>query len=384
MSRFGSAVRAVKMPWDLLHKVNQQASAVLCALAFFCSAGCAMHRADCQLAAIAGSPVPRELEKSPLPIYQVEAPDILVIQAADRRSVHRAVEQGDVFNITMTGGDPGDEHLKEDLAPIQQAELPAEIRFRVPGGEFVVGPDGCIDLGPIYGKVAIEGLTLEQAQAELRRHLIAVAELRDPKIWLELVRLGDRQAIAGEHLVRPDGSISLGTYGELYVAGMSPAEIRCVIEDHLRQLEGPDRFQDPKVSVDVLAYNSKVIYVIMDGGGYGEQVIRLPYTGNETVLDAISQVNGLSQVSSKRMWIARPSPANACQTQVLDVHWKAITAEGMTATNYQLMPGDRIYVQADKLIATDNFLGKLLAPIERTLGVISLGRYAIQGQSFGK
>ena len=53
------------------------------------------------------------------------------------------------------------------------------------------------------------------------------------------------------------------------------------------------------MSVDVLAYNSKVYYVIMDGGGYGQQIVRLPCTGNETVLDAIAQVNGLPQVASK-------------------------------------------------------------------------------------
>jgi hypothetical protein len=36
------------------------------------------------------------------------------------------------------------------------------------------------------------------------------------------------------------------------------------------------------------------------------------------------------------------------------------------------------------MIATDNFLGKVLAPVERIFGVFSLGRYAIQGQNFGK
>jgi hypothetical protein len=57
----------------------------------------------------------------------------------------------------------------------------------------------------------------------------------------------------------------------------------------------------------------------------------------------------------------------------MDVDWKAITAEGLTATNYQLMPGDRIYIQADKLIVLDNMIAKITAPIERVVGVTLLG-----------
>src|SRR5262249_33101479 len=61
-----------------------------------------------------------------------------------------------------------------------------------------------------------------------------------------------------------------------------------------------------ELTLDVAAYNSKYYYVITDGAGYGEQVIRFPYTGNETVLDAVSQIQGLPAVSSKkRVWVAR-------------------------------------------------------------------------------
>ena len=348
------------------------------------SNGCALHTADRQIAAIASSPIPRELCKATLPAYRVEAPDILVIRAADERHAQRVIEDGDTFLLSMTGGDTLDGKLAAELTPFEQAEMNAEIRFKIPAGEFTVGPDGTLDLGPTYRKVFVRGLSLEDGQEKIRAHLQEVGQLRNPHVWLEFARLGDKQAIAGEHLVRPDGTIGLGTYGSLFVAGMTLEEIRAALSDHLIRLEGRDRFQNPRISVDVLAYNSKVIYVIMDGGGYGEQIVRLPYTGNETVLDAISQVNGLSQVSSKHVWVARPSPADACQTQILDVHWSAITAEGVTTTNYQLMPGDRIYVQADKMIATDTVLGQLLAPVERELGVVLLGRYTVQGQNFGQ
>jgi polysaccharide export outer membrane protein len=97
-------------------------------------------------------------------------------------------------------------------------------------------------------------------------------------------------------------------------------------------------------------------------------------TGNETVLDAIGKINGLAPVSSvRRIWVARPAPPGHPCDQVLPVDWLAIVKGGATGTNYQLFPGDRVYVDADCLIKFDNWLAKAPAPIERILGITLLG-----------
>ncbi|HEV3256409.1 MAG TPA: polysaccharide biosynthesis/export family protein, partial [Gemmataceae bacterium] len=185
--------------------------------------------------------------------------------------------------------------------------------------------------------------------------------------------LPDQPRVAGQHLVRPDGTIGLGIYGSVYVAGMTLEQAQAAIAQQLAR-----RVEDVEVkniSVDVLAYNSKVYYVITDGGGYGEQVYRLPITGNETVLDALSLVNGLPPVASKKhIWVARPccAPYEGRQ-QVLPVDWIAITQNGIPTTNYQLLPGDRIYVKADCWISFDARVAKILAPFERMFGITLLG-----------
>lgn len=181
------------------------------------------------------------------------------------------------------------------------------------------------------------------------------------------------QPIRGQHLVRPDGTVGLGIYGSVHVAGRTLEQARALIA---QQLATRIKDFDPaNLNVDVLAYNSKVYYVITDGGGYGEQVIRVPVTGYETVLDAIGQINGLPAVSSKKhIWVARRSPGHGGGgQQVLPVDWVGITQKGSTATNYQVLPGDRIYVHSDRLIRMDNGLAKMLNPIERLLGVTLLG-----------
>ena len=85
----------------------------------------------------------------------------------------------------------------------------------------------------------------------------------------------------------------------------------------------------------------------------GDNIRRVPITGNDTVLDALSAVNGLSQVSSAKVWVARPAPGGFGCEQILPVDYAAITHGGSTATNYQIMPGDRVFVAGDSMIAVE-------------------------------
>jgi polysaccharide export outer membrane protein len=190
------------------------------------------------------------------------------------------------------------------------------------------------------------------------------------------------QPIEGQHLVRPDGTIGLGVYGSVFVAGLTIEQARDAVAALLKATVRPKDEKKKELSVDaikaeldvdVLAYNSKYYYIVTDGGGFGEQVYRVSVTGNETVLDALAQINGLPAVASKkRIWLARATP-DKVHPMILPVDWRSITQCGSAATNYQLFPGDRIYVQSDALIRTDSWLAKFLAPIERTFGAVLLG-----------
>ena len=102
-----------------------------------------------------------------------------------------------------------------------------------------------------------------------------------------------------------------------------------------------------KSSVDIFAYNSKKYYIITQGAGFGDNVDEAPITGNETVLDAIAHVGGLSQLSSTKIWIARPAPNGVGCEQILPVNWQDISQGASTATNYQIMPGDRLFIAQD-------------------------------------
>jgi polysaccharide export outer membrane protein len=51
---------------------------------------------------------------------------------------------------------------------------------------------------------------------------------------------------------------------------------------------------------------------------------------------------------------------------------------GIQSTNYQLLPGDRLFVEANKATKLDTAISKLAAPLERASGVILLGTGAIR------
>jgi len=165
--------------------------------------------------------------------------------------------------------------------------------------------------------------------------------VKDPSARVQIVRVSDLQSVPGQYLVCPNGTINLRTFGVVKIAGKTVTEARAAIQDHLKQY-----LDSPELSVDVVAYNNKAYYIITQGGGLGDKVRRLPITGNDTVLDAINRL-GLSEVYSIKIWIARRDSQNVGCQQILPVDWKSITQGAQTATNYQLLPGDRLYISLE-------------------------------------
>jgi polysaccharide biosynthesis/export protein len=303
--------------------------------------------------------VPRELCMASHPTYTVAAPDILLIDAIR------------VIPLPPYRLNPLDSIAVSATKVLPNAPLQ---------GIMPIEPDGGVNLGLEYGKVMVADLTIDEARIEIEKHLRNIIKLPLAEVTVTLAQFRGLQQIRGEHMVGPDGTVRLGLYGSVYVAGMTLDQSKAAIEKHLSKY-----LLRPEVSVDVFAYNSKQVYVITDGGGYGEQVYPLPATGNETVLDAVGKVGGLPAVASKRrIWVARPAPAGHAPDQILPVNWEALTQGGNTTTNYQLLPNDRVYVMAEPLITFDTAVARLISPFERMFGFTLLGNSAVRALQGGQ
>jgi polysaccharide export outer membrane protein len=237
---------------------------------------------------------------------------------------------------------------------------------------------GCQTVRTPEEKIAKTNLPREFTKVSMPEYVVEPPDL----LIVEALEALPGRPISGERLVRPDGKISLGFYGEVYVAGLTTAEIKEKIVLHLRKYL-PDEVlglyerdeqtgkikeippaETNRVFVDVTAYNSKFYYVQGDVGAPG----KMPITGNETVLDAINFAGGLiATAAPQNIRLVRPAPPGACCEQVLPVNLAAIISSGDPTTNYQLMPGDRLVVYRDPIIRTTIFIDRLAAPFQTVL-----------------
>jgi len=165
------------------------------------------------------------------------------------------------------------------------------------------------------------------------------------------------QAMTGDYLVAPDGTINLRQYGSVQVGGKTVAEAKAAVDNHLAEfLESPD------VVVEVVGFNSKVYYIVAHGKELGDKVIRVPLTGDETVLDAVAQVG-----SGETVWLIRRAPDN-CSDVILPVDFDAIVQGGSTATNYQILSGDRVFVIEENEGVVTGLINKVGNFLQRLLG----------------
>ena len=104
----------------------------------------------------------------------------------------------------------------------------------------------------------------------------------------------------------------VGTFGfmapEQFQGRAGPSsDVYAVAATALSLLSGrePEDLPHKGLSIDVLAYNSKVYYVVTDGGGNGEQVYRVPATGGD--LQIVSMYSGRGVIHSilEHMFFAR-------------------------------------------------------------------------------
>jgi len=95
--------------------------------------------------------------------------------------------------------------------------------------------------------------------------------------------------------------------------------------------------------VDVIAYNSKVFYVITQGAGLGDNVRRVPITGKRDGAGRLERGQRSVAGIQHDGVIARPAPGGFGCQQILPVAYGGDRQGGSAATNYQVMPGDRVF-----------------------------------------
>lgn len=185
---------------------------------------------------------------------------------------------------------PGDALLVEPLNLERDLRLPAD---------QVVLADGTLDLGP-YGRVIVAGRDLEQTESLIEQQ-IAYQMRQQEADCKQFISDQDSDSVQQEPL--PDDCDAIAV--------------------NVRLLDPVDRF-----------------YVLGEVNAPGAY----PLSGSETVLDAIVSAGGLtSSANPCQILLARPTDPCECRV-TLPVCYREIVQMGNTATNYQMQPGDRVFV----------------------------------------
>jgi protein involved in polysaccharide export with SLBB domain len=206
----------------------------------------------------------------------------------------------------------------------------------LPGRSFTLFPEGhrLLDSAKEMRQAATEAQPLPR---ELNKQLLPPYIVEPGDVLLvQPADLESTVRFPADQPVLQDGTINLGRYGHVVVAGRTVDEIALLVRDAVATSAkdvGP-------ITVRLVNRVSKVFYVLGEVNAPGS----FPLQGRETVLDAIIAAGGLTERASRRNIIfTRPTDPHSCRL-VLPICYREIVQLGDTSTNYQLAPGDRIFV----------------------------------------
>jgi protein involved in polysaccharide export with SLBB domain len=187
--------------------------------------------------------------------------------------------------------------------------------------------------------VAAAGRPYGPIPRELQKQVLEAYYLQPGDILLlEVTDLEADIRLPADQTIMPDGTIDLGEYGRIVVAGLTIEQVESLVLSTVQAVEKDQQLKPINVRLNVA--ESAVYYVLGEVNSPGAY----PLIGRETVLDALMASGGLSdRASDCEIILSRPTPPCSCRI-VLPVCYDRIVQLGDTTTNYQIRPGDRVYV----------------------------------------
>jgi protein involved in polysaccharide export with SLBB domain len=155
-----------------------------------------------------------------------------------------------------------------------------------------------------------------------------------------------------------------------------PAPPNPSADDIRRKISPPE--ESATVFVDVTAYNSNNYYVLGDVAVTG----RLPWTGNETILDALAYAGGLlASAEPKDIRLVRPGRGGK-PSKIYKIDLAGIQEKGDVHSNYQIFPNDRLIVGRNEVVKKTTEIDRLNAPILSIAGTMLQEAFLLRALQF--
>jgi len=168
--------------------------------------------------------------------------------------------------------------------------------------------------------------------------------------------------LSGEMVVDPAGNIPFLLIGDVMTEGLTEEELEKVLTERLSRY-----IEDPKVSVTIIGYNSKKVYVLGEVNRPGEY----PIGGSVISLREVILKAGLPTKSAalQRVRIVTPQPTKPI---IKIVNLSMILHKGYLKENINLQAGDIVYIPSNIPTKIGNVLDKITAPITKIFAFLGL------------
>lgn len=160
--------------------------------------------------------------------------------------------------------------------------------------------------------------------------------------------------------IRPDGKITLPLLGSVFVAGRTAESVSAELSAMAREY-----YEDAEVSLRVVAFNSKKIFVFGEVTAPGAH----SYNGANTVLGTLANAHPTRLSDPKMIHVLRPSPDGQMRRK-MTIDLNKMIKEGDTTLDAVLEEGDIIYVPPNPLAAIGLALQQVLLPITPAAAVV--------------
>ena len=168
--------------------------------------------------------------------------------------------------------------------------------------------------------------------------------------------------VSGQFLITNEGKIQYEFIGDVNVEGLRKDDVKKLLEKLLAEY-----IISPDVTVKIVGYNSKIVYVVGEVGRPGKIFMR---GDTITVREALVQA-GLPRLTAKanKSHLITPSASGKPERKIVNVH--KLLYEGDLRENLIMKPGDTLYVPPTFLAKTMRVMQPITQPMREASGAAS-------------
>src|SRR5262245_36296089 len=238
-----------------------------------------------------------------------------------------------------------------------RAGPPRPLRRLLPLLTLPLCPLPCLLTGCATTNPQVERTLMAEKGSTARNEGVAERYLVGCPDVLEVTVVG-RPEYTGRFPVGPDGRIDLGPLGKPRVEGRPTPDLVPLIA-------GPLGLPPEYVDVRVAEYRSQVIYLFGEVNGLQRAV---PYRGQETVMDLLQRVGGLTAgAAPDDVFVVRSRLLDGQRPEVFHVDLRAIVMNHDQKTNLRLQPFDQVHVGATRRARLEKCVPPWLRPLYHLL-----------------